>query len=103
MGVIIEKETHPKVYNDILKEARSIIQNSDRYLVNHKLNSSKNGFCIRCSEEILNNPERPLCSSCYATWAMFFNYFYEEEYCHECGSEAETSMAFPLCSNCEKD
>ena len=48
------------------------------------------------------NPERPLCSGCYAEWSQYFNYDYVEQCCHRCGEPKETTMSKPLCYDCYK-
>lgn len=61
----------------------------------------KHGFCIRCSESIDFDVDRPLCEDCFKVWARYKNPEYEEEHCHACGEEAATSLQDPLCEDCE--
>lgn len=65
-----------------------------------KTTRSVTGTCIRCSEDIRQNPERPFCADCYKAWAKYENPDYQESYCHGCGKEKVTSMAKPLCKRC---
>lgn len=58
------------------------------------------GSCIRCSDAIPYNPDKPLCWSCYESWAEWENPEYQEKHCHQCGRTAKTCMARPLCSRC---
>jgi hypothetical protein len=61
----------------------------------------KHGFCIRCSESIDFDAEKPLCEDCFKVWARYKNPEYEENHCHACGAEAATSLQDPLCEDCE--
>lgn len=112
MGIVVEKASEEKIYNDISKEANSIIQNAAPLLTitgkKKVLQSShqeigQSGSCIRCGTQILLNPEKPLCFACYDTWAEFFNYDYPERFCHSCGEPSETAMSRPLCMRCYKE
>ncbi len=58
------------------------------------------GSCIRCGREIGLNPSRPLCDSCYDSWAEYENEDYPEKFCHACGKPRQTSYAKPLCWTC---
>jgi phosphatidylserine/phosphatidylglycerophosphate/cardiolipin synthase-like enzyme len=62
--------------------------------------SRTGGSCIRCSREIPRNVARPLCRSCYDTWAAFGNPDYPERACHQCGTAGAVSVARPLCRAC---
>ena len=62
--------------------------------------SSERGYCIRCSEEIRLDVNRPLCTECYTVWRFFGNADYEEKWCHDCGDGYATSMNRPLCRTC---
>ena len=50
--------------------------------VREQRNFNGGGFCIRCSEEISQNTDKPYCYSCYQIWASFGNYDYQENFCH---------------------
>lgn len=58
------------------------------------------GHCIRCSEPVDANPDKPFCRSCFASWAEYENPDYEENFCHLCGREWSSSVAKPLCRSC---
>lgn len=58
------------------------------------------GHCIRCGEEVAQNPEKPLCAACFRLWSKYENPDYEEDCCHMCGRKASTSMRKPLCRTC---
>jgi hypothetical protein len=58
------------------------------------------GHCIRCGRNLVLDPAKPLCDSCYAIWAEYENEKYDEKYCHQCGRESQTSYARPLCRSC---
>ncbi len=60
------------------------------------------GWCVRCRASLPHNPEKPLCPTCYRSWATYQNPEYKENYCHTCGAEAATSMARPQCKPCWK-
>lgn len=64
--------------------------------------SGDSGVCIRCSDPIDFDPERPFCKSCWRSWAQYENKDYEEDYCHACGESNETSFRKPLCYSCFK-
>lgn len=58
------------------------------------------GTCIRCGDDVVLNPDKPLCRGCYEEWARYENPDYEESYCHQCGTSSGTSVARPLCRAC---
>lgn len=60
----------------------------------------KSGTCIRCAESIAYDPLKPLCNSCYKSWAKWSNPDYPEEYCHGCGEPESTTSNKPLCRSC---
>lgn len=118
MGVLILRKEDSEVYDDAVLEIQSIIKSSEpkelfknkneRREEYHQTNSvtrsvqSLSGVCIRCSTDIPLNVEKPLCYSCYETWASFNNPDYEENVCHGCGNDEPTSMFQPFCLNCFK-
>lgn len=65
-----------------------------------KKKREKQGACIRCSDEIGLNPERPYCGACYSIWAEYENPDYVEKFCHQCGGDADTTIDRPLCRRC---
>lgn len=58
------------------------------------------GHCIRCGKNIKHNTNRPLCSSCFSSWAKWGNDDYDENYCHTCGKSWITSKSRPECKKC---
>lgn len=87
-------------FNKSPKPKRQIAD--DQYSV-QKVREQRNfngGYCIRCSEEISLNVEKPYCYSCYQVWASFGNYDYQENFCHSCGKDERTSMEKPECYSC---
>jgi hypothetical protein len=123
MGVYIARRRDRQLYQQMVQEAESIIQASQRmefvdteslpYLqpyteavsnpvdpprINHR---SAPGYCIRCSTEISFNADRPYCWSCYRVWSDYGNFGYEEDNCHSCGYDGKrTSMRDPICHRC---
>lgn len=130
LRVKIEKSKDNDLYDDLIKEISSILIQSERYQkyqnkVNEKDHSmikpvetekprnivdkiidvlfpSEEGFCIRCSREIEVNPDKPLCKSCYQSWAKYGDRTYPENFCHLCGKESKQSYSKPICYNCYK-
>src|SRR5712691_3509639 len=57
------------------------------------------GRCIRCGRQIDFNVSRPLCDSCYQSWAVYANTDYPERHCHSCGKPSQVTYARPLCGD----
>ncbi len=122
MGIKVEKEKEPELYNDILKEVMVILQTSQQpeFSVkkietntptepqkvptkNNKNQPKKDvGFCIRCGTDLKLNPEKPLCLKCYKSWEKYSNSEYKEKFCHACGKESNSTVAKPVCYACYK-
>ncbi len=120
MGIKIDKNTDPELYNKIYAEVMLIIQNSQQTpfsikkiekdikspppsIKSQQANiSNGNGFCIRCGANLKINPEKPLCFNCYKSWEEYSNPDYEENFCHICGKESVTTYGKPICYNCYK-
>jgi hypothetical protein len=64
---------------------------------------TRDGYCIRCGDDVRYRPESPLCDPCYRSWAAWGNEDYPENECHRCGEEAKTSKAKPLCYDCYRE
>ena len=64
--------------------------------------SGNTGFCIRCHNPMVINPNKPLCSTCYPIWAKFSNRSYREKYCHICGKESTQTINDPVCKSCSQ-
>ena len=60
----------------------------------------KNFYCIRCGAAVDGNPDKPLCTKCYPSWARYKNENYAEKYCFLCGEEKKTTYAKPVCQKC---
>src|SRR3989454_3814859 len=58
------------------------------------------GRCIRCGRQFDFNVSRPLCDSCYQSWAVYANTDYPERHCHSCGKPSQVTYARPLCGDC---
>lgn len=119
MGILIDKENDKEIYEKAYNEIQSIIQSADLVKINKtekqyskenlsdgknskKIKTSNRGYCIRCESRIPLNPNNPLCGDCYASWAHYNNFDYEENVCHSCGEYHDTSMNKPLCYSCFK-
>ncbi|MCG7847625.1 MAG: phospholipase D family protein [ANME-2 cluster archaeon] len=122
MGIKIEKEMEPELYNDISKEVMIIIQTSQEPefsvkklkkeepviskkapIINRKSHPESNkGFCIRCGTNLKLNPEKPLCFNCYKSWEKYGNSEYKEKFCHVCGKESTSTVEKPVCYSCYK-
>lgn len=116
MGILIDRQLDKTVFDKAVEEVRSIIQSSEQVALNKverkfpvnadkELKIKKNGniaYCIRCAKRVPFDPSKPLCLSCYSSWAEYENEEYEENNCHSCGEFADTSMNKPLCYKCFK-
>lgn len=117
MGIYINKNDDPQLYEEIYTEARRLIRISedsnlpqnDKNIRHHNTEKPKYqdnktkvkphyGYCIRTGVEIPFNPERPLCYDAYRVWSEFENYEYPENFCHFSGepSHGETSVGYPI-------
>lgn len=128
MGVLVTADE--EVYQEAISEVKSIVDhaketsvhsftmdnflsmvsgNTDAATSNDRISEPKTsgysagfngGHCIRCSDSVKHNPERPFCRECYKTWAAWENPDFEEKVCHSCGSETNSSMRKPQCYGC---
>lgn len=64
---------------------------------------TRRGYCIRCTGDVRYVPQSPLCTSCYATWAVWGNEDYPERTCHRCAKPADVTKAKPLCAPCFRE
>ena len=111
MGVLIDHKIDFDLYDDAVEETKSIIRSAEKITLRQpkKKNSFFNhrkktqGYCIRCSDTIEYNPERPYCDDCYAIWFQFENFEYQENNCHKCGEAESSSMNKPQCYQCWKE
>ncbi len=122
MGIKVEKEKDPDLYNDIFKEVMVILQTSQQpefsvkklekdaptaskkvpKKINKKQQKKDMGFCIRCGNDLKFNPEKPLCHKCFKSWEKYNNPKYTEKFCHACGTEYSSTVAKPVCYACYK-
>ena len=117
MGIEISRSENYGLYEDILKESKSIKNSAEEYNLwttrdyNSNWRDDRNyrhpnyGYCIRCREKIDLDTQRPLCNDCYQIWSQFGNIDYRENYCHKCGKEITgwdeaIDYAHPLCHSC---
>jgi len=122
MGIKVEKEKEPDLYNDILKEVKVILKTSQQpefsvkkieidaptaskkvpAKINKKQQKKDMGFCIRCGNDLKFNPEKPLCYKCFKSWEKYNNPEYTEKFCHACGTEHSSTVSKPVCYACYK-
>ena len=122
MGIKVEKEKEPDLYNNIFKEVMVILQTSQQpefsvkkietdaptaskkvpTKINKKHQKKDMGFCIRCGNDLKFNPEKPLCYKCFKSWGKYSNPEYTEKFCHACGNEHNSTVAKPVCYACFK-
>ena len=122
MGIKVEKDKEPDLYNDIFNEVMVILQTSQQpefsvkklikdapteskkvpTKINTKQQKKDIGFCIRCGTDIKLNPEKPLCLKCYKSWEKYSNSEYKEKICHACGKKSNSSVTKPVCYACYK-
>lgn len=119
MGVLIDRIKDKDLFDKAVSETLSILQSSeqiplkkvtrqiqsnwkksdgDKEATNHKM--PVRGYCIRCKDRIVYDPDRPYCFNCFAIWAQFGNADYVENVCHRCGEYESTTMLKPQCSSC---
>jgi phosphatidylserine/phosphatidylglycerophosphate/cardiolipin synthase-like enzyme len=121
MGIYVEKNSDPELYNDIYKEVQRLIRISDEIIVSIEKAPKENpittespksrvenisekkkekpmGFCIRTGVKIPLNPERPLSYEAFQVWNQFGDVDYPERFCHFSGepSNGETSVRRPI-------
>ena len=64
----------------------------------------KQGYCIRCGNDISFNTKKPYCLDCYHKWDRSGRKFdYPERHCHRCGRESQPSFVRPQCLECFKE
>lgn len=47
-------------------------------------------YCIRCGKKINYDKDKPLCPTCFKSWARYMDKSYHEKYCHYCGKVNKT-------------
>ncbi len=102
-----QKQPNVKTVIEVVKTLRTVAKSSQKNKSNskptpksRKHKDSKNGYCIRCGDQLSFNLDKPLCSGCYREWAQYQNPSYTEEFCHICGDPADTSLEKPACYTC---
>lgn len=106
MGILIRKEVDTKVFDDAVKEVRSIINSSRKVDLrkyefrSHPTEVGQLGFCIRCRTPIPYDLVRPYCRKCFLVWSEWEKLDYEESYCHTCGEPEPTTITKPRCYPC---
>jgi len=109
MGISISRDNDKELFENAMNEVQSILRRSINetkiFCKSIKQNTtySNKGYCIRCGERIELNKYKPLCNSCFKTWASFGNENYIESYCHFCGQKTDSSVSRPLCYSCYKN
>jgi phosphatidylserine/phosphatidylglycerophosphate/cardiolipin synthase-like enzyme len=130
MGIKIEKDEEPTLYQEIFEYVESILAASEKYqitkvdtpqpkkedvpskpqpkpTVKEAQQKASQGYCIRCHATIKFDPMHPLCDNCYSIWAKFSDPEYKEKYCHACGNpvppkERPITYEKPICYPCFK-
>ena len=122
MGIKVEKENEPELYNNIFNEVKVILKTSQQpefsvkkietniptaskkvpKKITKKHPKKDMGFCIRCGTDLKFNPEKPLCYKCFKSWEKYSNPEYMEKFCHACGNEHSSTVAKPVCYACYK-
>ena len=122
MGIKVDKEKEPELYNNIFNEVKVILKTSQQpeftvkkigtdtptapkkvpTKINKKNQTKDTGFCIRCGDDLKFNPEKPLCYKCFKSWTKYSNPEYKEKFCHACGKESSSTVAKPVCYACYK-
>lgn len=97
MGILVTKWGDGNIY----KEARAAVMEYAA-MAKTQSDSVKMGFCIRCSEAIPVNLQKPYCKKCLDVWREFGNRLYDEKVCHICGGSGPFTMDNPLCDDCRK-
>lgn len=119
LGVKIDRIKEPEIYAEVYKEVSNIISQSKKYelklvpkespkvfkepiKISQSTKAIEKGFCIRCGRDIDVNLDKPLCNTCYQSWAKYSDPAHQEKYCHVCGKESKQSYSKPICYNCYK-
>lgn len=98
---VLCRECH-QLYED-QKLAERTLAEKDRGKDGQALIESQPGYCIRCGQEIVLNPQAPYCYPCYKVWQKFENPTFQEKKCHICGKENESTMLKPVCWSCYRE
>jgi phosphatidylserine/phosphatidylglycerophosphate/cardiolipin synthase-like enzyme len=113
MGIYIQKDLDPELYQDTLQEAQRLVTISEeirltdqkaavlapaKSIVVPNASSQPTGYCIRSGVKIPFNIKQPLSAKAYESWKKFKDAEYPEKYCHFSGelSEGETCHDRPI-------
>ena len=115
MGIHVKKDEDAELYEEIYKEARRLIRDSDEVEVTvtkkpkksisrSKTGAGGKGHCIRCDTTIKLNPVIPYCKKCFTSWNEYKNPEHVEKNgnCHVCGTDNPSKMISPACFPCYK-
>ncbi len=120
VATVFRKQSDPQAYRDLTEAAKRLgeLIKADQALAEAETKppakprppappaakgarkTLADGHCIRCGEGIPLAPNRPMCRTCYTSWAAWENPDYPEKHCHGCGKPHGSSMAKPLCKVC---
>ncbi|PKL68224.1 MAG: hypothetical protein CVV30_09860 [Methanomicrobiales archaeon HGW-Methanomicrobiales-1] len=94
MGIRFSKQADHEIYSDAIKELKHMVSQAKPF-------TQRQGNCIRCGTSVEFNLDKPLCNSCYSSWARYKNKNYPEKFCYTCGSSiSPISFGKPLCMKC---
>ncbi len=108
MGILINRIKDKDIFDKAMRDVLIIFNDSNSHstistLVNtaSKIRSKivaksnfKDGYCIRCEENIPFNKDKPLCRSCYNSWSEWGDEEYPEKYCHFSGKNSDGEICF---------
>ncbi len=114
MGILVNRNTDKEMFEKAMRDVLIIFNDSNLYsktfvstktsissvstkLVKPKVvtrKKNKDGYCIRCEENIPFNVDKPLCYECYAFWSEWEDEEYPEDYCHYSGEESDGETCF---------
>ncbi len=113
MGIYVEKDKDPTLYDNIYEEVKRLIIASGEIKVTVSTvpstplprpkstqTKTRNGYCIRCHTEVKLNPMVPYCKKCYSSWNEYKNDEFEEKCCHICGKQNKSTKIKPSCYDC---
>lgn len=117
MGILIERENDSVLFKDAHNEAIFIVDSATLEKKTSKPSyqtklkprfakekaTEKEGFCIRCGNNIPYNYWEPYCPTHLKSWLRFKNEYYPENFCHKCSKEMVSSRRNPICSNCRAE
>ncbi len=94
MGIRIDKNDNPDLYNEILNEANAIKSISKPFYPLH-------GFCVKCGKQVSFNLKKSLC---HEDFMRLLRYGKEKDppqnFCINCGTKLE-NIKNNLCPTCQ--